>query len=85
MCNRAAGAPETWQQLLLAVALTAGAAACASFRAAAALFELPDFAADVFEITLFGTRPAEIDGVIVHESAVVGPAHVTSRSGIPVT
>jgi hypothetical protein len=39
----------------------------------------------VFEITLFGTRPAEIDGVIVHESAVVGPAHVTSRSGIPVT
>ncbi len=82
---RVAGAPESWHQHLLAVCLTAGSNAHASFRSAAAVFELEGFSAEGFEITQFGQRPSVIEGVTTHESEVFGVQHVAVVASIPVT
>jgi very-short-patch-repair endonuclease len=81
---RTAGAPESWLQHLLAACL-ARPGSYASFRAAAALWRLEGFDADLLEITVPGTSRARLDGVVVHESRVVGPAHTAIRNGIPVS
>ena len=81
---RVAGAPETWEQHLLAACL-ARPGSVASFRAAAFLWALPGFNQDVFEITVPGIRRARLDGVSVHESQIWGPRHIARRSGIPVS
>jgi very-short-patch-repair endonuclease len=81
---RMAGTPESWIQQLMAACL-ARPGSYASFRAAAALWRLEDFAPDVLEITVPGSSRARLDGVIVHESQVVGAAHVTKRRGVPVS
>lgn len=81
---RTAGAPESWLQHLLAACL-ARPGSYASFRAAAALWRLEGFEADVLEITVPGSSRARLDGVVVHESRVVGPAHIATRNGIPVS
>lgn len=81
---RIAGAPETWEQLLLAACI-ARPGSYASFRAAAALWELQDFDRTVLEITVEGSLRARLHGVVVHESTVTGPAHLDTRRGIPVS
>ena len=81
---RIAGAPETWHQELLAACL-ARPGSYASFRAAAALWTLEGFEPRDLEITVPGTSRARLERVIVHESRVIGPAHVTVCDGIPVT
>ncbi|MEX0663399.1 MAG: hypothetical protein WD598_01360 [Acidimicrobiia bacterium] len=83
---RVAGAPETWDQLLLAACLAGGRGAVASFRSAAWLWRLMGFEApDAFEITVRRARRARLPGVVVHDTVVRGRLH-TMRSGcIPVT
>lgn len=82
---RVGGAPETWEQHLLAVCLAAGPTARASFRAAAALHRLDGFAPDVLEVTVFGDRAAEIDGVAIHESTIFDLRHFAEVDGVPTT
>jgi hypothetical protein len=81
---RVAGAPESWEQCLLAACL-ARPGAHASFRAAAALWMVVGFDRDVLEITAPGRHRVRLAEVVVHRSTVWGPDHVTRRSGIPVT
>jgi hypothetical protein len=81
---RVAGAPESWEQCLLATCL-ARSGAHASFRAAAAVWLLAGFDRDVLEITVPGTSRVRLAEVVVHESTVWGPDHVARRAGIPVT
>jgi very-short-patch-repair endonuclease len=82
---RVAGAPETWEQHLLAACLAAGPEACASFRSAAALHGFDGFAREGLEITHFGQRPSIIEGIRIHESAVFDVRHTTVITGIPAT
>jgi very-short-patch-repair endonuclease len=82
---RMAGAPETWEQSLLAACLAAGPEARASFRSAAALHELEGFGRTGLEITHFGARPFPMDGVVMHETSVFEMGHVTKISEVPVT
>jgi hypothetical protein len=82
---RVAGAPDSWHQRLLGACLAAGPSAVASFRSAAALFELEGFAPDGLELTMFGCRPSLIHGVEMHESAVYNVRHLSRVAGIPVT
>ena len=80
---RVAGAPHSWRQSLLAACL-ARPSAYASFRSAAALWDLEGFTDDVVEITVPGSNRARLEGVIVHESTVFGPLHLGIVDGIPV-
>jgi very-short-patch-repair endonuclease len=82
---RMAGAPETWEQQLLAVCLAAGPEVCASFRSAAVLSRLEGFEPELLEVTHFGSRPSEMDGVVIHESSVFDKRHITQVLGIPTT
>ena len=83
---RVAGAPQTWEQVVLAACLTAGPRSHASFRAAARLWMLSGFETeDVVEITTPSRRRARISGVIVHDSEVTGRRHTARRHGIPVS
>jgi very-short-patch-repair endonuclease len=82
---RCAGAPESWHQHLLAACLAAGDGAVASFRAAAALWELPGFDADLLEITVAGRRNPRLADVLIHQTNVWGPKHTASHRRIPVT
>jgi hypothetical protein len=82
---RIAGAPESWEQALLAVCLAGGPTTHGSFRAAAAVHGFEGFARGDLEVTQFGRRPSVIEGVQIHESAVFGPGHVARVGSIPVT
>lgn len=82
---RVAGAPQSWQQALLAVCLTGGPTTFVSFQAGAAVHGLEGFTRDGLEVTQFGRHPSEIDGVVVHESSVFGPRHITRVGPLPVT
>jgi very-short-patch-repair endonuclease len=82
---RVAGSPLSWEQALLAVCLTGGPSTYASFLAGAFLHGFEDFDRQVLEVTQFGKRPSKIAGVVVHESEVFGPGHVTRVGSIPVT
>jgi very-short-patch-repair endonuclease len=82
---RVGGAPESWEQSLLAVCLAGGSSTYASFRAAAAVHGFDGFEPGTLEVTQFGRRPSIIDGVEIHESAVSGPDHMTHEGPIPVT
>jgi hypothetical protein len=84
---RVAGAPETWHQCLLAACLSAGPGSVASFRAAAFLWGLAvdDWFDRCLEITTPSRRRVRMPGVIVHDSQVLLPGHVTTHCGIPTT
>lgn len=83
---RCAGSPESWQQHLLAACLAAGRhVGVASFRAAAALWELPGFDADVLELTVPGRHNPRLADVVVHQTNVWGPRHIAIRHSIPTT
>jgi very-short-patch-repair endonuclease len=82
---RCAGAPESWYQHLLAACLAAGDQAVASFRAAAALWELPSFGGDILEITVPGRQNPRLADVVVHQTDVWGPSHTARHHRVPVT
>ena len=83
---RLAGVTETWEQVVLAACITAGAGTYASFRSAARLWALAGFEDDdVVEVTTPSRRRARIAGVVVHDSQITGRRHATRRGGIPVT
>jgi very-short-patch-repair endonuclease len=77
------GAPDTWHQRVLAACRAAGRDAVASHRSAAALWQLLD--ADELEVTVRRSKGPTPDGVVVHRSRDLAPAHTTVREGIPVT
>lgn len=79
---RAAGAPVTWEQRVLAAVLGAGAHAVASHRTAAALWKLDGIMGKVVEVTVPRGR-GKLKGVVTHETRTV-PTGVTV-AGIPVT
>lgn len=81
---RIAGVPESWEQMLLAACL-ARPGAYVSFRAAAALWRFEDFPREILEITIPGTDRARLEGVVVHESRVIGPEHFSVVDHIPVS
>lgn len=81
-----AGAPETWEQHILAAVLAGGTGAVASFRSAAWLWRLEGFdVPDRLEITVPRRRRARLPGVQVHDSRVGGRAHRAVHLSIPVT
>ena len=83
---RAAGSPESWEQLVLAACLAGGRGAVASFRSAAWLWTLPNFERpDNIEITVPRSRRARLPGVIVHDTRVQGRLHTMRSDGIPIT
>ena len=83
---RAAGAPEEWEQLLLAACLAGGPGAVASFRSAGWMWKLEGFAQpDTLEITVPRERRARLPGVRVHDSVVSGRIHVLRHHGTPIT
>jgi very-short-patch-repair endonuclease len=82
---RIAGAPDSWDQAMLAVCLAGGPETFASFRAAAAIHALAGFGACELEATQFGKRPSIMQGVRLHESEVFGPAHVGRVGPLPIT
>ena len=79
---RVAGAPETWEQRLLAACLHAGPGAVASHRAAAALWRMDGVRPGSVEIT--ARRQVRSVGVIGHQFPLP-PRHITSIGPIPVT
>jgi very-short-patch-repair endonuclease len=81
---RVAGAPESWEQSVLAACL-AVPGAVASFRAAAALWQLEGFERDGIEITVPERERRRLAGVTVHDSCVDGPLHRSMRGPVPVT
>ncbi|HEX8771121.1 MAG TPA: type IV toxin-antitoxin system AbiEi family antitoxin domain-containing protein, partial [Acidimicrobiales bacterium] len=78
-----AGARRTYEQSLMAACLATGGVA--SHRAAAYLWRLRGIEDPPVEITVPGRQRPRLHGVIVHRSALLVPAHVTRRHGIPVT
>jgi hypothetical protein len=81
---RIAGAPETWHGNLLAACWAGGAQAVASFRAAAALWELPG-GLEKLEITCPRWRRTRSEGLIVHESTRLDRPDRTLVGHIPCT
>ena len=83
-----AGAPTTWEQQLMAAVLAAGDGAVASWWSAASCSGL-DVRRPSHPIITVPIRPGyrrcRLDGVKVHESAVLDDAHVGVALGIPVT
>ena len=81
---RVGGAPESWEQAVLGACLAVPGSE-ASFRSAAALWNLEGFPPEGIEITVPARRRRRLDGVIVHDTAVTGPMHSAAISNVPVT
>jgi very-short-patch-repair endonuclease len=81
---RMAGSPTTWLQQVMAACL-ARPGSYASFRTAAVLWGFEGFNRETIEMTVPGTTRARLEGVIVHESRIVGPRHLDVREQIPVS
>jgi hypothetical protein len=79
---RRLGAPETWEQALMAGCLAADA--IASHRAAGVLWRLPEVAPRL-EMTIPQRRHIEVAGFEIHRTSFLQPVDRTQRSGIPVT
>ncbi len=79
---RRVGAPETWNQALMAGCLAGDG--IASHRAAGVLWNLPKIEPRL-EITIPQRRRLELTGFDVHRTSFLQPVDRTRRSGIPVT
>ena len=77
------GAPETWEQRLMAALLWAGDGAVASGPSAAALWELPDFEPGPVQISHEGAKQSGREVTV--RRVVLGALDVSSVRGIPVT
>ena len=83
---RAAGAPRSWEQEVLAACLAAGSEAVASHRTAACMWQLDGVpATSSVEITVPLPQYHRRAGVVVHRSSDLSPEASTHRDGIPVT
>jgi len=82
---RAAGAPATWEQQVLAACLAAGDGAVASHRSAARLWGLDNSRRPMVELSVTAERYHRLQGVTVHRSSDLGPGVMTARNGIPLT
>ncbi len=83
---RVAGAPETWEQTVMSACLAAGDGAFASHTTAARLWAFADFGpTDAVEVTTPSRRRRRIEGVIVHDTQVLGRRHVATHRGLPVS
>ncbi|HWC12471.1 MAG TPA: DUF559 domain-containing protein [Acidimicrobiales bacterium] len=82
---RAAGAPRSWRQDLLAACLAAGPEAVASHRSAAALWDLDGIGPGWLELSVSRPRCHRLPGVIVHRSTDLDLTKAVVRAGIPVT
>lgn len=82
---RVAGAPEWWEQLVLAACLATGTGAAASHRSAARLWGIDESRRPTVELSVVATRYHRLEGVIVHRSSDFDASAVTAKSGIPVT
>jgi len=84
---RIAGAPQTWEQRLMALTLLTGPQAAASHRAAAALLQMYGFGRGVIEVTTARPQrrrvPPELG--IVHRWRPFPPHHLTVIEGIATT
>lgn len=81
---RVAGAPSSWHQKLMAVALWAPGAAI-SHRAAAALWEMEGFLAGPVELSTTSGRKAPPDWITLHRTSRLDRADVTVVGVLPVT
>jgi hypothetical protein len=79
---RRVGAPQTWNQALMAGCLAGDG--IASHRAAGVLWDLPKVEPRL-EITIPQCRRIELEGFEVHRTSFLQPVDRTRRSGIPVT
>ncbi|MEZ5407375.1 MAG: type IV toxin-antitoxin system AbiEi family antitoxin domain-containing protein [Acidimicrobiales bacterium] len=75
--------PDTWRGRLLAACLSTGG--IASHRSAAILWQLSSIAGGIVEITVAGPSGSRRRGVVVHHSAQMDRADVTTIDGIPST
>lgn len=83
---RVRGAPETWDQKLLAAVLAAGPLAAVSHRSAAIKWDLDGLGGRLVEVSVpYSRGMPPLDGVLVHRSLDLAPGWVTTRNGIPVT
>jgi hypothetical protein len=81
-----AGAPETWEQRVMAAVLAAGRGALASHTTAAALWNLPDLARQPYvEITVPHPRLPRVAGAQVHRSLLLAEADRAVVDRIAVT
>jgi hypothetical protein len=76
---------RTWHQVLLAACWSAGSAAVASHRSAAALHGFDGVTSGVIELTIPHTRWHRRPGVVVHRSTMLPTGDVTRIGPIPVT
>ena len=82
---RLGGAPQSFEQTLLAACLAAGPRAVASHRSAALLWRLRDVEARVLEITVPGGGQPRLRGARVHRTRQLDRFDVTRLGRIPVT
>jgi predicted transcriptional regulator of viral defense system len=81
---RIAGAPEAFDQLLLAALLAAGDGAV-SYKAAAVVFGLQGVRAELPEITVSHDRRIHIAGVVVHRTRALDRGDVCLRGPLRIT
>jgi hypothetical protein len=82
---RVAGAPEFWEQSLLAAQLGAGPDGAISHTAAGAVLELEGVTADRPHVLLPHERKVKLVGVRVHRTRVLPDRDVTTRQGLRIT
>jgi very-short-patch-repair endonuclease len=80
-----AGAPDSWEQSVMAACLAAGKEAVASHRSAARIWRLLEAGDDIVEISVPRERNPQPRKVTVHRIADLVPAHTTVRRHLPVT
>ncbi|MGH9037806.1 MAG: DUF559 domain-containing protein [Acidimicrobiia bacterium] len=80
-----AGAPRSWEQALMAALLASGPDAVASHRSGARLWTLLGDGDDTVEITVPRAHRPRLQGVVVHRSRDLVPAHSTVWRRLPVT
>ncbi len=82
---RVAGAPEGWEQRVLAACLAAGTGAAASHRSAARLWGLDKSQQPAIELSVGSTRFHRLTWVTVHRSTDVQRSIATLKNGILIT
>ncbi len=82
---RPAGAPETWEQRLLAACWAGGERGVVSHRSAAAIWNLPGSDRELVEITGPRWRRSRHDGVVAHESKHLDERDLTEVNGLVTT
>jgi very-short-patch-repair endonuclease/predicted transcriptional regulator of viral defense system len=82
---RVAGAPDSWEQRVLAACLGAGEGAVASHRSAARLWGIGDAGRPQVELSVRADRYHRLRGVTVHRSSDLEAGDATERLRIPVT